>query len=81
MYPTRPVWAVCSHLYTISIPRLRPVKDKYHKAIFPKASPEDMAAINACIRHALPHVFAAPTDTVVVNQTTITETIIAEVHD
>ena len=62
------VWAVCNHLYTINTARLRPVWDRLGALAPARASDEDMAAIYACIRYALPNVFAATTT--VISQTT-----------
>lgn len=56
-YPDRPVWAVCSHLYTIHTARLRTVKDIRRRPIFPRVERDDMEAIYCCIRHAFANVF------------------------
>jgi uncharacterized protein YifN (PemK superfamily) len=53
-------WAVCDHLYTVHLGRLRPLTDRYNHIIYPKADPADMEAIFAEIRAALHHVFPAP---------------------
>lgn len=69
-YPNTTVWAVCNHLYTINLLRLRPIFD-HHRASAPaRASEEDMTAIYTCIRHALPNVFNA-TATVVSQTITV----------
>lgn len=57
--PALEAWAVCSHLYTIHLARLRPVKVGY-KPVYPRVDQADMQAIYACIRHALPNVFSLP---------------------
>ena len=67
-YSDTPVWAVCNHLYTIHLARLRPIFDHYGASAPARATKEDMEAIYACIRHALPNVFAATTT--IVSQTT-----------
>lgn len=51
------VWAVCDHLYTVNLNRLRPIKDRYGRAIYPRADAQDLKAIFAAIRGALQHVF------------------------
>lgn len=56
-YRDREVWAVCTHLYTIHNARLRPVTDGRRRPVFVKVPEDDMQAIYACIRHALPNIF------------------------
>jgi uncharacterized protein YifN (PemK superfamily) len=53
-------WAVCDHLYTVHVGRLRPLKDRYGHIIYPKADTADMQAIFAAIRSALHHVYTPP---------------------
>lgn len=69
-YPDTTVWAVCNHLYTIHTARLRMTFDRPGSYAPSKVDPEDMEAIFACIRGALPRVFGATTT--VVSQTTTT---------
>jgi uncharacterized protein YifN (PemK superfamily) len=79
-YRDREVWAVCDHLYTIHTARLRPVKaDRLH-AIYPRVSAEDMSAIYACIRDALPNVFPVPEAIAVISEVESTK-ILVNVND
>ena len=52
-------WAICDHLYTVHIARLRPIKDRFQRAIYPQADPKDLQAIFAAIRGSLHRVFPA----------------------
>jgi mRNA interferase MazF len=54
--PSLSVWAVCSHLYTVSQSRLRPFQHGGHQ-IVPKMAKDDLADIIACVRSALPQIF------------------------
>ncbi len=65
--PNRPVWAICSHIYTVSLPRLRPVFAPAG-AVFPRVDQKDMEAIFACIRAAYPAAFGATVHTTVVSE-------------
>lgn len=56
----REVWAVCDHLYTVHIARLRPAKDRYGGPVYPKVTPEDLQGIFAAVRSALHRVFEPP---------------------
>ena len=53
-------WAVCDHLYTVHIARLRPILDRYGRAVFPQASQGDLQGVFTAIRSALPRVFPSP---------------------
>ena len=55
-------WAICDHLYTVHLGRLRPLKDRYGNITYPKAESADMQAIFAAIRVALHQVFALPAE-------------------
>lgn len=56
-------WAICDHLYTVHIARLRPIRDRYDRAIYPTATAEDLQAIFTAIRGALHRVFATSAET------------------
>jgi uncharacterized protein YifN (PemK superfamily) len=58
--PTTKAWAICSHVYTIHIARLRPVKDRYGRPVYPKVDRADMEAIFACMRLAFSQVCTVP---------------------
>lgn len=49
-------YAVCNHLYTVHLARLRPVVER-GRNLYPKVQKEDLDAIIAKIRVAMPHVF------------------------
>jgi uncharacterized protein YifN (PemK superfamily) len=52
-------WAVCSHLYTVALGRLRRFEQKsFVKDVF--LSPQDLEDVFAHIRRAMARVFAAP---------------------
>ncbi|MDT8262001.1 type II toxin-antitoxin system PemK/MazF family toxin [Roseomonas sp. DSM 102946] len=51
--PTRPVWAICNHLYTVHVARLRPCKAKYGNNIFPTVDRADMTEIYQRIAKAV----------------------------
>lgn len=48
-----PVWAVCDHLYTVSIERLRPFLDRYKNQSFPKVGDADCQEIARRVQGAL----------------------------
>lgn len=56
----RPVWAVCDHLYTVNLGRLRAIKNKTGQPTYPKVLQADLEAIFAAIRVALHHVYGSP---------------------
>ena len=53
--PDKAVWAVCSHLYTVSQSRLRPFQHGGRQLV-PRLQQDDIDAIRACIRAAMPQV-------------------------
>jgi uncharacterized protein YifN (PemK superfamily) len=53
-------FAICDHLYTVNLARLRPIKDKTGRPIYPKVEDGDLAAIFGAIRAVLPHIFSPP---------------------
>ena len=54
------VWAICDHLYTVHIARLRPFKNRHGINAYPKVDRADMEQIFARIRGALSHVVLPP---------------------
>jgi uncharacterized protein YifN (PemK superfamily) len=52
------MWAVCSHLYTVSQSRLRPFQHRGQQ-IVSKMQQDDLDDLIACIRRALPQIFPA----------------------
>ncbi|HEY8288374.1 MAG TPA: type II toxin-antitoxin system PemK/MazF family toxin [Acetobacteraceae bacterium] len=50
-------WAVCDHLYTVHLARLRPIHDRYGRPAYPTADHADLLAIFSAIRGALHRVF------------------------
>lgn len=54
-----PVWAVCDHLYTVSIERLRPFLDRYKNQSFPKVCDADCREISRHVHGALGSLHAA----------------------
>jgi uncharacterized protein YifN (PemK superfamily) len=76
--PAKQAWAVCDHLYTLHVARLRPVWNKQTmRNDFPKVDQADMDAIYACIRNALHNVFPVTT-TIITEMTTQTQVAIVE---
>jgi len=67
--PAKPVWAICSHIYTVSMARLRPVYVG-GKPVFPKVEHEDMDAIFACIRATYPAAFRPLVHTTAISEKT-----------
>jgi mRNA interferase MazF len=57
--PILDVWAVCSHLYTVSQSRLRPFQHGGQQ-IVPKMQQDDLDDVIACVRRALPQICPAP---------------------
>jgi uncharacterized protein YifN (PemK superfamily) len=77
-YPTLQAWAVCNHLYTVHVARLRPIWNRQRQEnVFPRVDQADMDAIYACIRYALPNVFPVTT-TVITAITTETKVEVVE---
>lgn len=56
-----PVWAVCDHLYTVSIERLRPFLDRYKNQSFPKVCDADCQELAKRVQGALGSLHAAAT--------------------
>lgn len=54
-----PVWAVCDHLYTISIERLRPMLDRHKNASYPHCEEVDFQAIAERVAKALATILSA----------------------
>lgn len=52
--------AICDHLYTIHIARLRPLRDRTNRPFYPRADVHDMQGIFTAIRGALPAMFRLP---------------------
>lgn len=57
--PRENVWAVCDHLYTVHLARLRPASHTSGGNVYPRADPADMDGIFRAIQAALPQVAAA----------------------
>jgi mRNA interferase MazF len=51
--PSLTTWAVCDHLYTIHLARLRPFSNKWTK-VYPRVDSADLTAIFQAIKNAMP---------------------------
>jgi len=49
-------FAICDHLYTINICRLRPILDRKGQPIYPRVSPDDLKAIFVRIGSVMPEI-------------------------
>ncbi len=54
--PTREVWVICSHIYTVGQERLRPFQHRGQQ-IVPRMDADDIADVVVALRAALPQVF------------------------
>lgn len=53
------VWAVCDHLYTVSIERLRPFLDRHKNPSYPRVADVDLHEISKAVRGAMSSLLAA----------------------
>lgn len=51
------VWAICDHLYTINLCRIRPFTNRTGNHVYPRLMQEDLQGVIECVRRAFPHVF------------------------
>lgn len=51
------VWAVCDHVQTINLNRIRPFKNRTGHHVFPRVCPEDLVQVASYVRAAFPQIF------------------------
>ena len=54
------VWAVCDHLYTVSLARLRPLSDVAGRRIYPRVEAVDQLAVFTEVQKVLAALYTAP---------------------
>ena len=54
------VWAVCDHIYTVALGRLRPLTDRTGRRIYPKVDPVDQQAVFTEVQKVLAVLHMAP---------------------